>query len=134
LGARGYPVAAIRFTPPYASRVSGVPRHARWEGSVRHRRLGATVAGSLAALALVACSSEGSSPSAEERGATIVEACREHGGVSAFDDEAVICRDQSSVEERGARAADACRAHGGVSAFDDDVVICRDQTIHEAEE
>lgn len=33
---------------------------------------------------------------AEDRGAAAVAVCRGHGGVIAFDDEVVICRDQSS--------------------------------------
>jgi histidinol phosphatase-like PHP family hydrolase len=88
----------------------------------------------LAALALAGCASDDSaSADRADRSATVVEACREHGGVTAFDDDAVICEDQTSVEERGAKAVEACREHDGVSAFDDDIVICRDQTFHEAE-
>jgi hypothetical protein len=52
----------------------------------------------------------------------------------AFDDEAVICEDQTSNSDRAARAVDACRKHDGVAAFDDDIVICRDQTTHAAQE
>ena len=37
----------------------------------------------------------------EERGRKAVEACREHDGVSAFDDDIVICRDQTSHEAEG---------------------------------
>jgi hypothetical protein len=68
-----------------------------------------------------------------ERSASTIESCRDHGGVAAFDDDAVICEDQTFVEERGRKAVEACREHDGVSAFDDDIVICRDQTSHEAE-
>lgn len=32
----------------------------------------------------------------EDRGAVAVSLCRGHGGVIAFDDEIVICRDQTS--------------------------------------
>lgn len=32
----------------------------------------------------------------EDRGAAAVTLCRPHGGVIAFDDEVVICRDQTS--------------------------------------
>jgi hypothetical protein len=70
----------------------------------------------------------------EERSTQAVNECRGHGGVSAFDDDVVICLDQSSSSERGRRAVEACRGHGGVSAFDDNIVICRDQSFHEAEE
>ncbi len=64
----------------------------------------------------------------------VTEACNGHGGVVAFDDEAVICEDQTSNSDRAARAVDACREHDGVAAFDDDIVICRDQSTHEAVE
>jgi hypothetical protein len=93
----------------------------------------------LAAAMLVAaggtgCGSDGASGDREERSTRAVEECRGHGGVSALDDDVVICMDQTATGERGARAVDACRGHGGVSAFDDDIVICRDQSFHEAEE
>jgi hypothetical protein len=39
--------------------------------------------------------------SVEERGARAVDACREHDGVSAFDDDIVICRDQTFHEAEG---------------------------------
>jgi hypothetical protein len=81
-----------------------------------------------------ACGSDGSSSDREERSMNAVNECRGHGGVSAFDDDVVICLDQTATSERGMRAVDACRGHGGVSAFDDDIVICRDQSFHEAEE
>ncbi len=82
----------------------------------------------------VGCGTDGSSSDREERSAQAVNQCRGHGGVSAFDDDVVICIDQTSTSDRGTRAIDACRGHGGVSAFDDDIVICRDQSFHEAEE
>jgi hypothetical protein len=69
-----------------------------------------------------------------DRGHEAVALCNGHGGVVAFEDEIVICRDQtahdgtSDTPERGARAVELCRDHGGVIAFDDEVVICRDQT------
>jgi hypothetical protein len=88
----------------------------------------------LAAVALAGCSSQDSSEAREERASRAVAECRGHGGVAAFDDDAVICADQSSQEERGSGAIDACRDHGGVAAFDDDIVICRDETFHEVPE
>ena len=86
----------------------------------------------LAASAFAGCSSDPSSDSLEERALQTLERCRAHGGVAAFDDDAVVCRDQTSTDERGRNAVDACRRHGGVSAFDDDIAICRDETFHEA--
>jgi hypothetical protein len=86
-----------------------------------------------AVLALTGCGS-GGSQDREERSAGAVNECRGHGGVAAFDDDVVICRDGTSASERGTRAVEACRSNGGVSAFDDDIVICRDQSFHEAEE
>ena len=92
--------------------------------------LAAVLAASLAA----ACGgSDTSTSDRAERSTTAIDACREHGGVTAFDDDAVICDDQTFTDERGRRAVEACREHDGVSAFDDDIVICRDQTFHEAE-
>jgi hypothetical protein len=88
----------------------------------------------VASSALAGCSSVDSASERATRGSSAVEACRDHGGVSAFDDDAVICGDQTARDERGTRAVEACRRHGGVSAFDDDIVICRDQTFHEAAE
>jgi hypothetical protein len=87
----------------------------------------------LLAAAFSGCSGD-PSPAASERGAGIVGECSGHRGVVAFDDDAVICGDQTARGARGVRAVDACRAHGGVTAFDDNVVICRDQTVQEAEE
>jgi hypothetical protein len=86
------------------------------------------------AFAGVAGCDEGASTDREERSAEAVNECRGHGGVSAFDDDVVICLDQTSSSERGTRAVEACRGHRGVSAFDDDIVICRDQSFHEAAE
>jgi hypothetical protein len=80
------------------------------------------------------CGEDGSSSDREERSTRAVEECRGHGGVTAFDDDVVICLDQTANDERGTRAVEACRGHGGVGAFDDDIVICRDQSFHEAEE
>jgi hypothetical protein len=89
----------------------------------------------LSAMALVVgCGASQSSSDRSERVSRVTEACNGHGGVAAFDDEAVICEDQTSNGERASQAVDACREHGGVAAFDDDIVICRDQTTHEAEE
>ena len=91
-------------------------------------------AAALALAGAAGCGAEGSSQGREERSRHAVDECRGHGGVSAFDDDVVICVDQTSTSERGQRAAEACRGHGGVNAFDDDIVICRDQSFHEAEE
>jgi hypothetical protein len=97
----------------------------------------------LATTAVAGCGSEAErrgSEAVEDRGSRAVEACRGHGGAIAFEDDVVICRDQTTFDrpgidpERGSRAVDACRGRGGVTAFDDDVVICRDQSFHEAEE
>jgi hypothetical protein len=88
----------------------------------------------LALAGAAGCGSNGGSQDREERSATAVNECRGHGGVTAFDDDVVICVDGTSSTERGERAVEACRGHGGVSAFDDDIVICRDQSFHEAEE
>jgi hypothetical protein len=63
----------------------------------------------------------------------VVEACNGHRGVAAFDDESVICADQTSNDERAARAVEACMGHRGVTAFDDDIVICGDETSHQVE-
>ncbi len=84
------------------------------------------------AFAGTSCNSEGDEKR-DERGSSAVEACAGHGGVAAFDDDAVICQDQTFEEERGSNAVKACRGRGGVSAFDDDIAICRDQSFHEAE-
>jgi formylmethanofuran:tetrahydromethanopterin formyltransferase len=91
------------------------------------------IAALLGGVALVGC---GSSESSDRAGrvSRVIEACNGHGGVVAFDDDAVICEDQTSSSERASRAVDACRDHEGVAAFDDDIVICRDQTSHEAQE
>ena len=70
----------------------------------------------------------------EERGASAAALCRDNGGVAAFDDDAVICNDETSGDGRGARAVAACRDRDGVSAFDDDLVICGDQSFHRVDE
>jgi hypothetical protein len=80
------------------------------------------------------CGEDGSSSDREERSTRAVDECRGHGGVSALEDEVVICLDQTTNGERGDRAVEACRGHGGASAFDDDIVICRDQSFHDAGE
>jgi hypothetical protein len=88
----------------------------------------------LVAVALAACGGrDAGSTDRVERSARTIDACRDHGGVAAFDDDAVICADQTFTDERGSKAVEACREHDGVSAFDDDIVICGDQTVHEAE-
>jgi len=88
----------------------------------------------IAAGALAGCASSASSQDREERGASAVELCRGNGGVAAFDDDAVICNDETSSDGRGERAVEACRDHEGVTAFDDDLVICGDSTFHRVEE
>ena len=92
------------------------------------------IAALLGAVALVGCGSSDASSDRAGRVSRVIEACNGHGGVVAFDDEAVICEDQTSNSDRAARAVEACREHGGVTAFDDDIVICRDQTSHAAQE
>lgn len=85
----------------------------------------------LLAIAVAGCAGD-TAPGVSERGPDIVAACSGHDGVAAFDDDAVICADQTARGERAAKAVDACRGHGGAVAFDDDIVICRDETIREA--
>jgi hypothetical protein len=82
---------------------------------------------------LAGCDSSESSSDREARVSRVIEACSGHGGVAAFDDDAVICADQTSNGVRASRAVEACRDHGGVSAFDDDIVICDDETTHQVE-
>jgi hypothetical protein len=101
---------------------------------MRMRQAVVPVAATLAVASVLGCGANGSSVDREERSTQAVNECRGHGGVSAFDDDIVICLDQTSTSERGSRAVDACRGHGGVAAFDDDIVICRDQSFHEAAE
>jgi hypothetical protein len=101
---------------------------------MRMRQLVVPAAAALALAGAAGCGTEGASQDREERSTQAVDECRGHGGVSAFDDDVVICLDQTSGSERGDRAVEACRGHGGVSAFDDDIVICRDQSFHEAAE
>jgi hypothetical protein len=101
---------------------------------MRMRQLVVPAAAALALAGTAGCATEGSSQDREERSTQAVDECRGHGGVGAFDDNVVICVDQTSTSERGQRAVEACRGHGGVSAFDDDIVICRDQSFHEAAE
>jgi hypothetical protein len=101
---------------------------------MRMRQLVVPAAAALVLASAAGCGSEGSSGDREERSTRAVDECRGHGGVSAFDDDVVICLDQTSTSDRGERAVEACRGHGGVSAFDDDIVICRDQSFHEADE
>jgi hypothetical protein len=101
---------------------------------MRMRQLVLPVAAALAVAGAAGCGSEGGTRDREERSRQAVNQCRGHGGVSAFDDDVVICVDQTSTSERGERAVEACRGNGGVSAFDDDIVICRDQSFQEAAE
>jgi hypothetical protein len=97
------------------------------------RKLIVTVSAALSFATFAGCASDEPS-SREDRASSAVEECRGHGGVGAFEDDVVICRDQTAKEDRGSRAVEACRGHGGVVAFDDDIAICRDQTFQEAEE
>jgi len=90
--------------------------------------------GVLAAALLAGCANSESTSERADRASSAIALCRGHGGVSAFDDDAIICQDQTFHEERGSRAVGACREHDGVSAFDDDIVICQDQTFYEVEE
>lgn len=112
----------------------GARREDPKEGLVNSKALIPVIVALGVAPGIAGCSS-GNSASAERanRGSTAVETCRDHGGVSAFDDDAVICQDQTASNERASRAVAACRDHRGVSAFDDDIVICRDETFQEAE-
>jgi hypothetical protein len=104
------------------------------EGNVNPRKLLPIAIVTLVVTAGGGCASQDtSSTDRSTRAASAVDACRGHGGVSAFDDDAVICEDETFQEERGAKAVEACEGHRGVSAFDDDIVICRDQTFHRAE-
>jgi hypothetical protein len=95
-------------------------------------RLALLTLATLALLVAAGCASDGSGER-EDRAASAVNECRGHGGVEAFDDEIVICRDQSADEQRGRQAVQACEGRGGVAAFDDDIVICRDRSFQEAE-
>jgi outer membrane murein-binding lipoprotein Lpp len=100
---------------------------------VNKRQLIAIVSAVVSFATFAGCASDEPS-SREDRASSAVQECRGHGGVGAFEDDVVICRDQTTNEDRGARAVAACRGHGGVVAFDDDIVFCRDQTFQEAEE
>jgi hypothetical protein len=91
-------------------------------------------AAALVAVVLAGCVSSESESTRNERGTSAVEHCRTHGGVIAFEDDSVICRDQSSDDERGSSAVEQCRERDGVAAFDDDIVICQDQSFHEVKE
>jgi hypothetical protein len=84
----------------------------------------------VAAAIVTGCGAQESAADRRERATSAIEACRDHEGVAAFDDDAVICTDGTFAEERGAGAVAACRERDGVSAFDDDIVICRDGTFH----
>jgi hypothetical protein len=102
---------------------------------LRHWRIGVTslrtisVGAVLGALLLAGCGGDSVSSRAQ-RSANVIDACRDNGGVAAFDDDTVICADQTTNDQRGAEAVDACRRRDGVSAFDDDIVICGDQSVH----
>jgi hypothetical protein len=87
----------------------------------------------LAATTAAGCGDGDSSAERANRASSVVEACRGHDGVAAFDDDAVICGDETVQGERGSGAVEACRGHRGVSAFDDDIVICHDDTFHHVE-
>jgi hypothetical protein len=83
---------------------------------------------------VAACGGEDRMASADERGTNAVRFCAGHGGVSAIEDDVVICRDRFATEGRGSSAAQLCDDHGGIVAFDDNVAICRDQSIENPEE
>ena len=87
----------------------------------------------LAATTTSGCAEGDSSSERANRANSVLEACRGHDGVVAFDDDAVICGDETAQGERGTGAVEACRGHRGVSAFDDDIVICGDGTFHHVE-
>jgi hypothetical protein len=50
----------------------------------------------IVAIATTATAGCGEPPTAEERAKRAVELCRGHDGVVAFDDEIVVCADQTS--------------------------------------
>jgi hypothetical protein len=56
------------------------------------QRLGVVILAALAAAGVAGCGESGS----DNRGATAVGLCRDHGGVVALEDEIVICRDQTT--------------------------------------
>lgn len=90
-------------------------------------RHGLALSAIVAATALGACGT----PDRDARVDRVIAACEAHDGVAAFDDEAVICGDQTAVGERATRAVAVCRSRDGVTAFDDDIVICGDETSHQ---
>ena len=65
---------------------------------MRMRQLLLPVAATLAVAGAAGCGTEGGTQDREERSTRAVNQCRGHGGVSAFDDDIVICRDQSFHE------------------------------------
>jgi hypothetical protein len=56
------------------------------------QRLGVVILAVLAAAGVAGCGESAS----DDRGATAVGLCRDHGGVVALEDEIVICRDQTA--------------------------------------
>jgi hypothetical protein len=92
----------------------------------------AAAAAVAAGLVIGGCGSDPQETSAQ-RSANVVAQCRDNGGVAAFDDDSVICADQTFSDVRGERAVRACRERDGVAAFDDDIVICGDQSVHAVE-
>jgi hypothetical protein len=115
---------------PYGGAVAEV----KARGLNRHERQLIAIVNALLALAtFLGCASDDPS-SRVDRASRAIQECRGHGGVGAFEDDVVICRDQTTNEDRGSRAVRECRGHGGVVVFDDDIVFCRDQTFQEAEE
>lgn len=103
-------------------------------GHNRHKRQLLAIVNALLAFATFSGCASDDPTSREDRASSAIQECRGHGGVGAFEDDVVICRDQTTNEDRGSRAVQECRGHGGVVAFDDDIVFCRDQTFQEAEE
>ena len=99
----------------------------------RRRSISSSVVAALiVGLVIAGCGSDSVSSRAE-RSAGVVDACRDNGGVAAFDDDSVICADQTANDLRGREAAGACRRRDGVAAFDDDIVICGDQSVQTVE-
>jgi hypothetical protein len=98
---------------------------------VKSRKSRPATAAVVAVLVIAGCGD--AAPTRAERGGVVVDACRDNGGVAAFDDESVICSDQTANDERAASAVEACREREGVTAFDDDIAICGDQSVQPVE-
>ncbi len=68
---------------------------------MRMRQLVAPAAAMLAVAGAAGCGAEGSSQDREERSTQPINECRGHGGVRAFDDDIVICNDQTFQRVEG---------------------------------